>query len=381
VGVCQIGLFVLVLGYTLHEIKSVLLPVVLAVLVSMVLYPVYLTFRKMWLPRFLSAVLTVSGLIAILVFGGYQAVIPGVEWARNMDEANVLKKVQEVFQPMQKVQKELSTMAEKVGAATSESSDSEDESNGSVDGDDGAETASVPGISAKEPEEPEEAEKAEPVQKAKQPKPVKVEIHEDPVGAWITETREFGVALVAFLLLVLFILAYGNQIVDQFKKNPNVEGLPSRIATEISRYLSTVTIVNACLGVFVGAAMWGLGMPKPVLWGVMAMIFNFIPYIGALIGTMVIFLAAVVNFEQPGMVMTVPLVYFLLTAIEGNLITPTVLGERFRINPLVVFLWIFAWGGFWGVAGILIAMPTLVTFKIICEHTDKLAVFRRLMNA
>ena len=395
VGASQVGLFLLLLGYALHEMKSVLIPLILAVLVSLVLYPVFLIFRKIRLPRLMSSALTVSGLTAVLIFGGYQAVIPGFEWARNMDEANVLHRVQEVFRPMQAVQKELSDMAEKVEEATTKPAEpaaSKEPPDGDGEGVDGEQSSSssssstssalnaagkLPGDGGAEvtpevvPEEP----------KAPKPKPVRVEIHEDPLGLFMKEAREFGVGLFAFLLLVLFILAYGKQVMDQLTKDQTAEALPRRIATEIARYLSTITIVNAGLGVFIGAAMWGLGMPKPILWGVMAMVFNFIPYIGALAGTVVIFFAAVVNFEQPTMVIAAPGVYFLLTAIEGNLVTPSVLGGRFSINPLVVFLWIFAWGGFWGVAGILIAMPALVTFKIVCENTDRLSAFRRLLNA
>ncbi len=81
------------------------------------------------------------------------------------------------------------------------------------------------------------------------------------------------------------------------------------------------------------------------------------------------------------MVLAIPVVYFGLTAIEGNLVTPTVLGGRFRVNPLVVFLWISAWAGFWGIAGILIAMPALVIFKIACENTDSMVKLRKVMEA
>ncbi|MGJ8633460.1 MAG: AI-2E family transporter, partial [Luteolibacter sp.] len=91
--------------------------------------------------------------------------------------------------------------------------------------------------------------------------------------------------------------------------------------------------------------------------------------------------AAAVNFQEPGKLVIVPVVYFALTAIEGNFVTPMALGGRFRINPLVIFVWIFAWAGFWEISGILIAMPALVIFKIFCENTEKMEVVRRVLSA
>jgi predicted PurR-regulated permease PerM len=399
VGFSQVGLFVIVLGYVLHQMKSVLLPLVLAVLVSMIVYPVYLTFRKLRLPKLMSATATVCGLVALLFLGTYQAFIPGVEWARTVDEAQVLNRLQEVFRPMKEVQAEISQMADRVEQATSKSAPVEEKAEeapkkvgeGTVEkfeevAEDvsaaGAEISVSEGDSAGRRKDMEEAEaEARANEKTIKTAPVMVEIHEDQVSVLFDEMRDFGLGLASFLLLILFILAYGNRIVGKFNKDPVVSGILDRMGSDVSSYLSTITVINAALGVCIGAAMWGLGMPRPVLWGVMAMILNFIPYVGALTGTFVIFMAAVVNFQQPGMVIAVPLVYFALTAIEGNLVTPTVLGERFSINPLVVFVWIFAWAGFWGIAGMLIAMPALVIFKIICENTEKMEKFRRVLAA
>ncbi len=397
VGFSQVGLFVIVLGYVLHEMKSVLLPLVLAVLVSLIVYPVYQAFRKLRLPKLLSATATVSGLVAILAFGSYQAIIPGIEWARTVEETQLLDRLQEVFRPVKQVKAEISQMADRMEQAANKPVPPEVKveepprkpGEGTMEKFDQVVedlTANDPKVSksdggpAGRRMEAEAAEKKA-SQKPKSAGPVMVEIHEDPVAVLIQETRDFGLGLASFLLLVLFILAYGHRIVRQFNRDPNVASILERMGSDVSRYLFTITVINAGLGLCIGTAMWGLGMPRPVLWGVIAMILNFIPYVGALAGTFVVFMAAVVNYEQPGMVIAVPAAYFALTAIEGNLVTPTVLGGKFSINPLVVFVWIFAWAGFWGIAGMLIAMPALVIFKIICENTAKMEKFRRLLGA
>lgn len=391
VGFSQVGVFVILLFYTLHELKSVLMPLVLAILVSLILHPVYAAFRKLKLPRLLSSAITVLGLVAIMAFGGYQAVLPGTEWAKNVDQEEVIGKVQRVFQPVKEVRKEIKEMAKRVETATKDNDDLAADANKVTGESDSAGAAAEEAKEEKFPDKIERVreapfidppEEVEPEKKEKAANaPVMVEIHEDPVTMLMAETRDFGLGLVAFLLLVLFILAYGNRITRELNQDENVAAILERMGADVSRYLFTITIINAGLGICIGLAMWSLGMPRPGLWGVMAMLLNFIPYVGALMGTFVVFMAAAVNFEQPSMVLAVPLVYFGLTAIEGNLITPTVLGGRFKVNPLIVFVWIFAWAGFWGIAGMLIAMPALVIFKIVCENTDKMEKLRRVLGA
>jgi len=287
---------------------------------------------------------------------------------------------------MKLVQAEIKQVAQKVQDATNEVPGPVTEANkvaGISGTDDGGEGKKVDQIVEFKPEpkppfidKPEEKPEPMPVGA-----PVMVEIHEDPVSALVTETRDFGLGLVAFLLLVLFILAYGNRITRKLGENDVAASILERMGKDVSRYMFTITIINAVLGIFIGLAMWWLGMPRPALWGVMAMLLNFIPYLGAFAGTFVIFIAATLNFEKPGMILAVPVVYFALTAIEGNLVTPTLLGGRFRLNPLVVFVWIFAWAGFWGIAGMLIAMPALVIFKIICDNTERMGKVSRVLGA
>lgn len=396
VGFSQVGLFVIVVCYLIHEMKAVLLPLVLAILVSLIVYPVFLAFRKLRLPRMLSATATVTGVVAILLFGSYQAFLPGAEWLQSVDKEDLAGKVRAAFKPMKEMQEQIKDMAVRVEAVTGDSPAPDTGANGNAGNALANDAGKSAGAKPPAPDEEKLPVDFEPLKKAPfvdspevvevlAPKPaespVMVEIHEDPVTLLMAETRSFGLGTAAFLLLVLFILAYGNRITRQFSHDERVASMLERMGRDVSHYLSTITIINAALGILIGLAMWGLGMPRPAMWGVMAMVLNFIPYIGALTGTFVIFMAAAVHFEQPGMVLATAAVYFALTAIEGNLVTPAVLGGRFKMNPLVVFVWIFAWAGFWGIAGILIAMPALVIFKIVCENTEKLRTIRGVLES
>ncbi|MEP2774877.1 MAG: AI-2E family transporter [Luteolibacter sp.] len=389
VGVSQVGLFVIVLFFVLHEMKPVLLPLVLAVLVSMIVHPIYRVFRMMKLPRLLSSLVTVTGLTAIIAFGAYQAILPSTQWLRNMDETAVLERMQEAFRPVKAVQAEIKQMADRVEKATNkvpveameEQLSAPDEPSISEKLDEVAADVSAEDPKVTEKEIKEDKKVKLPQTELVGTAPMQVEIHQDSVSLILDEVRDFGFGFVAFLLLVLFILAYGTLILEQLNREERVRAILSRVGNDVSKYMFTITLINLGLGICIGLAMWWLGMPRPVLWGIMAAVLNFIPYVGALTGTFVVFLAAAVNFQEPGKLIAVPVIYFALTAIEGNLITPMALGGRFRINPLVVFVWIFAWAGFWGIAGILIAMPALVIFKIICENTEKMDTIRRVLSA
>lgn len=148
---------------------------------------------------------------------------------------------------------------------------------------------------------------------------------------------------------------------------------------EISRYLFTVSTINAGLGVAVGATMWAWGMPNPVLWGVLAAFLNYIPYLGAAAGVAITFLVAAVLFDDLCW-FAVPLSYLFLTSLEGTVVTPVILGRRFAVDPVVVFLWLTFWGWLWGIGGALLAMPLLVALRIVSERTPAMNGIARLLS-
>jgi predicted PurR-regulated permease PerM len=151
------------------------------------------------------------------------------------------------------------------------------------------------------------------------------------------------------------------------------EELGRAVEESISTYLITVTGVNIGLGILIGATMYVLGMPNPLLWGVMAGILNFIPYVGSIIGLGAITLAATFSFQQISPIAMVSVSYLLLTALEGNFLTPMLLGKRLTLNPVVVLISVLFWGWLWGALGALLAVPFVASFKIMCDHIDPLS--------
>ena len=126
--------------------------------------------------------------------------------------------------------------------------------------------------------------------------------------------------------------------------------------------------------------MWLLGLPNPVLWGVMAGFLHFIPFLGALVGISIVTLVAAMTFDGLGAVLAVPAVYFALNVLEEYVILPLVIGKRLLLNPVVVFLWLIFWGWMWGIAGALMAVPLLVIVKIICERVEPLGAISEFIG-
>jgi predicted PurR-regulated permease PerM len=121
-------------------------------------------------------------------------------------------------------------------------------------------------------------------------------------------------------------------------------------------------------------------MPNAVLWGVMAAILNFIPFLGAMVGVVIMALAAIITMDSMTQIIAVPAISFLLTSIEGNFVTPTILGRRFTVNPIVLFVWTVLWGWIWGVPGALLAVPLLMALKITFDHVPQLCWISDLIS-
>ncbi len=140
----------------------------------------------------------------------------------------------------------------------------------------------------------------------------------------------------------------------------------------VSVYLSTVALINASVGAALAIGLYFAGMPNPVLWGVMAGLLIFVPYVGPLIGIAIVAAVSFLTFETIGRAIIPPAIYMVIEFMQGNVITPMILGMRFELNPVAIFIWLIFWGWMWGVVGALLAVPMLTIFKIFCDHTESL---------
>ena len=189
--------------------------------------------------------------------------------------------------------------------------------------------------------------------------------------------RASGVAagLAVVLVLLYFLLASGNlflrkliRILPTLADKKRAVDIARQLQRDLSRYLGTVTLINIGLGVAVGVAMHFLELPNPMLWGTMATVLNFVPYLGAMVGVVVIAGVSLLTLDSVGQAAIPPLVYFSCTALEGYFVTPMILGRSLTLNPVMILLSLLLWGWLWGIVGAVLAVPMLAVFKILCDH-------------
>jgi predicted PurR-regulated permease PerM len=328
------GLFILALFYTFYLACSFLLPVCIALIGTFVLAPVIRWMKlKLRLPEGISAAAILILMAGLVSYTTLALLPPITNW---LNEAPAM--IQEVREKLREPIRTVSDATRKLEAATDGATD------------DGA--------------------------------PVVLAVREAKPGwgeSLLTWTPPMlGYAVVTVILLYFF-ATYGDlfllkvvKVLPTLSDKKNAVEIAHKIENQISSYLTTVALINLGLGTAIGLAMALWGMPNPVLWGVMGGMLNFIPYLGALVGICIVGLVALTQFDAPAYAILVPMSYGLLTALEGNIVTPILLGRRLILNPVVIFLGFVFWGWIWGIFGMLLAVPILVVFKIFCDHIKPL---------
>ncbi|UWR25279.1 AI-2E family transporter [Sulfitobacter sp. S223] len=198
---------------------------------------------------------------------------------------------------------------------------------------------------------------------------------------------KLGGTIAVTLVLATFLLASGNmfyvKLVQSFQTLTGKKRALSAVydvERRVSRYLFTITIINACLGLAVGSLMWVIGLPGAHIFGIAAFLLNFLPYVGGVAGAVIAGAYALITFDYIGYAMLVPAGYMVLTTIEGQFITPWLVGKRLELNTVAVFLTVVVWGWLWGIAGALIAVPFLVVFKVVSENVEALKIFSNFLD-
>jgi predicted PurR-regulated permease PerM len=183
--------------------------------------------------------------------------------------------------------------------------------------------------------------------------------------------------IVTIVILTLFLLSGGPPMLARMAASLGsdlqaVHALRAidAIRIELGRYYGTITLINIGLGAATAVAMLLLGVPNPYLWGAVAAVLNFIPYVGSATTLLLLAVVALVSFDDLGHVFGVAGSYLALATVEGQVLQPLLVGRRLDLNPILVFLAVWFGGWFWGVAGIVIAVPTLVALKVAATHSE-----------
>lgn len=193
--------------------------------------------------------------------------------------------------------------------------------------------------------------------------------------------------IVSVIFLTYFLLASGDlfmrKLMRVMPRGPEREVprvISEEVESSVSRYLRTSVMINVALGV----ATWGvlklLGMPNAALWGTLAGLLNIVPYLGAMLTLIVLAVASLTVFDTAGRAMLVPGAFLLLNVIESNIVTPALMGRQFPLNTVALFIGIMFWGFIWGITGAILAVPMMVTLKILCDNIPSLRPFGEFLG-
>lgn len=337
-------LAVLAVAYTLWASQDLVLPVLLAMFFALIGNPIIRLLQRLRLPRFLAALAVLCGGIALTVLLGLQLVQPASEWVREAPRElrTLAPKLQKLTRPVQEANRAAENIARVAGGENA----------------------------------------AKPVQV------VRTEVN-DPYRS-LAATPMMLASVLAVVLLTFFFMVYGQDLQrhaiallpDRQKKKLTV-GILHAIETEISRYVLTISAINAVVGlVFAGCLAFFLGMPldEALLWGTMAMLLNFAPYVGPLIGIVVMLLMGFSSYDEPLRALLPASIYLGVHTLEGQIVTPIVLGRRMALSPLVLILALMVFGWLWGIIGLLLAVPMLVCVKIVLVRVEGMDGWARLLE-
>ena len=332
----------LAVGFTLWAAQGLVLPVLLAMFFALIGNPIIRVLQRLYVPRFVSALLVlVLGLVGTGLLA-QQLIAPASEWIQQVprEMRQLAPKLRDLAKPV----REANEAAENIARAAG--------------GDDG---------------------EAKPQVVATRPGTYET----------LTATPRMIAAVLAVVLLTFFFMVYGQSLQrnaiallpGRQQKKLTVEILQS-IEYEISRYVLTISLINGLVGLALAAALYWIGVPgdEALLWGTMAALLNFAPYVGPLIGILMMLLMGFVAFDDTWHSLLPAVVYLVLHTLEGQIITPIVLGARMALSPLVLILALMVFGWAWGIIGLLLAVPLLVCCKIVLSRIEGLEGWAKLLE-
>jgi predicted PurR-regulated permease PerM len=337
-----IGIFLMLFVGALAYARDFLMPVVLAILLQLVFSPVRRQLERWGLPSGLAATLIVGTLVAGLAGGVAGLAVPAASWVERAPEIG--QELRWKFEQLRGVTEGVEEAAKQVDEITK----GEDE----------------PGVQ-------------------------RVRVEEDGNALALAMSLPAVLAQVVFtLILLFFLLASGDMFYEKivavlptFRDKRRAIRIAYDIERKVSRYLFTISLINAVLGLAIGVAMWWLGMPNPALFGMLGFLLNYIPYVGALVGVGTAAIVAIVSLDTLEQAFIVGATYFALTSIEGQFVTPWFVGRNLRLNTVVVFLSVTLFAWLWSVVGMLVATPLLVAIRTFCEHVPGLQNLGHFLSA
>ncbi|HEV8444502.1 MAG TPA: AI-2E family transporter [Steroidobacteraceae bacterium] len=328
------------IGTVLYLGQDIFIPVAMALFLALLLTPAVDRLQRWGLRRGLAVIVVMFVVIASVASALNAAWAPATEWLTRAPQT--MRKIDPRLQPLRDVFARVDAVAERAGRLTQASPP----------------TAGKPAVVA--------------------------EVDNGNVA--ITLTKSFLESLTVVPLTLFFLLG-GPPLLARMgaslsgnEASVRTLRLTEAIRYEVGRYFGTIALINVGLGVCTALAMYALAMPNAILWGVLAALFNFVPYLGPIAAFFILSVAALVTFENLGHALAVPGVFLCLHLIEGQIVQPLTVGRRFEVNALVVLLAVWFGYGLWGIPGMLLAMPSVVAARVAAQYLPQWRTVRDFLS-
>lgn len=322
----SVGMFIILLFAALYWAQPVLMPVILALVVGIVLTPVLVFAASYKIPYWLTAITLVGAIFAALSYAIVLMADPVGEWIEKAPEfGEVLKQKLVVFdRPLAA----LNSLRESIAGPAKEGE----------------------GIT-----------------------------NIDLFGTFVRPmlgvlTPALG-QIVVFFATLLFFLAGREGLRRRFvsfwgNRQARLDALNflGDMERSLAGYFAVITVINLVLGILLAGVAWIVGLPNPIIWGILGFILNFLPYIGPAVTIIMLFAVGLMVFESLVQALAAPVFYLVASVIEGEFVTPSIVGMRLALSPLLVFLAVAFWTWFWGPFGALLAVPLLIIGTVAINH-------------
>src|SRR6185503_9644892 len=328
-------------GAVLYFAQDVLIPVALAIFLALLLTPAVDRLQRLGLRRGFAVAVIMAAVLGLGAAAVNAAWEPATEWLQRAPQT--MRKIDPRLQPLREMFARVDAVAERAGRLAQ----------------------------SQPPDNP-------PAIVTPAPAPA------ESTAISLTKSLLEGLTVIPLTLFFLLggppLLARMGASLSGNEASVRTLRLTEAIRSEVGRYFGTVALINVGLGVCTALAMYALGMPNAILWGVMAALFNFVPYLGPIAAFFILAIAALVTFPTLGQALAVPGVFLCLHLIEGQLVQPLTVGRRFEVNGLVVLLAVWFGYGFWGIPGMLLAMPAVVALKVAAQYQPNWSTVRDFLS-
>ncbi len=323
--------------------RSVVLPVLLAWVGSMALNPPVTWLRARHVPAPVTASLLLALLGTALAFGLIHFGRPVADWVKSAPESlpRLKQKYQPLFEP-------ISRLTAALDGVDGQANDNSHPPPGMLSGAGGRQIA----------------------------------------GTLFTWTGSVLAGVCETVVLLFLLLASGDRfiykiarVLQTFGDKANAVEICRQIQQNISTYLFSIGLINVVFGIAVGATLYWAGLPNAAMWGAVAAVANFVPYFGPVAGVVAVAGAGLLAFDTVGRGLLPAGGYLLWHVLEADCVTPYLLGRRFKMNAFVIFVMLMFCGWLWGILGTLLAMPLLVTLRVVCSRVPACSALGELLSA